>query len=251
MTRHVVITGASEGIGRALVETFAAQGYRVTGIDINAGEAKQAQQALAQRGQQMRFLHADLARIDDLDRLVEELSAGPAIDVLIHNAGINCVGPFATSDMGAQQKVLDVNLRAPIYLTTALLRSNWLARGSSLVFISSLSHFVSYPGAAVYGGAKDGLASYARTLAVALAGEDIHVLTVYPGPTWTAHARRYSPDNRREAQRMTPERLATALFRAVLRRQRVLIPGLRNQLFCSRGAMAARIDRMGHAQESV
>lgn len=90
---------------------------------------------------------------------------------------------------------------------------------------------MSYPGAAVYAASKDGLASYARSLAVALAPQGIHVLTVYPGPTRTAHARRYSPDNSREARRMPPDKLAAAVVRAVARRQRVLVPGAGNQLF--------------------
>ena len=151
--------------------------------------------------------------------------------MLVHNAGINCVAPFARSDLARQQAVLDVNLRAPLQLTAALLRADKVARGGTLVFVSSLSRFVSYPGAAVYGASKDGLASYARSLAVALAPQNINVLVVYPGPTRTAHARRYSPDNRREARRMPPEVLAAAIYRAVERRQRTLIPGFGNQVF--------------------
>jgi len=78
-------------------------------------------------------------------------------------------------------------------------------------------------------------ASYARSLAVALAPQGIHVLTVYPGPTRTAHARRYSPDNSREARRMAPDALAAAVMRAVQRRRRVLVPGLGNQLLAVAG----------------
>lgn len=239
MKRHVVVTGASEGIGRALVEVFGTQGYQVTGVDVNAIGAAQVHQALALRGQPMNFLQCDLGDIDDLDRLAEVLCAGPMIDVLIHNAGINCVGPFDTSDRPEQQRVLDVNLRAPLYLTTSLLRDNQITHDGSLVFISSLSRFVGYPGAAVYGAAKDGLASYPRSLAIAEAAR--HVLAVYPGPTRTAHARRYSPDNRREAQRMAPEKLAGAIYRATVRRQRVLIPGLGNQLFAGLGLWVPKL----------
>jgi hypothetical protein len=94
-----------------------------------------------------------------------------------------------------------------------------------------LSRLLSYPGAAVYAASKDGLASYARSVGVALASPGIHVLTVYPGPTRTAHARRYSPDNSREARRMAPDVLAAAVVLAVQRRRRVLVPGLGNQLF--------------------
>jgi len=103
--------------------------------------------------------------------------------------------------------VLAVNLTAPLHLTGALLQAGKIAPGGSLVFVSSLSRLLSYPGAAVYAASKDGLASYARSLAVALAPQKMHVLTVYPGPTRTAHARRYSPDNSREARRGSRRRL--------------------------------------------
>lgn len=91
-----------------------------------------------------------------------------------------------------------------------------------MVFVSSLAHFVSYPGASVYAASKDGLAAYARSLRVAEPA--LHVLTVFPGLTRPAHARRYGPDNSREARRMPPEKLAELIYRAVQRRQKVLIP---------------------------
>jgi short-subunit dehydrogenase len=119
-----------------------------------------------------------------------------------------------------------------------------LAQGGSLVFVSSLSHYVSYPSASVYAASKDGLASYARSLAVALKERDIQVLTVYPGPTRTAHARRYSPDNSREAKRMSPAELAERVFIAVQHRQRTLIPGPGNQFFAVLGRLFPRLTEL-------
>lgn len=230
MHPHAVVTGAAEGIGRALIETFGAHQYALTGVDVNVARAAQTQAELSAHGLAVRFIHADLGKPDDLSHLVAALIDGPPIDVLVNNAGISCVGAFAHSDLTRQQRVLDVNLRAPLHLTTALLHAGKIARGGTLVFISSLSHYASYPGAAVYAASKDALASYGRSLAVALAPEEIHVLVVYPGPTRTAHARRYSPDNRREAQRMAPEALAASIYRAVERRQQRLIPGWGNRV---------------------
>jgi short-subunit dehydrogenase len=66
----------------------------------------------------------------------------------------------------------------------------------------------------------------------------VHVLTVYPGPTRTAHARRYSPDNRREGRRMHPEELAELLYAAVGRRDAALIPGAANRLIAAVGRIA-------------
>jgi short-subunit dehydrogenase len=235
MSRHAVITGAAEGIGRALAELLGAGGYSITGIDVNAARAAQTEMELAQRGVVISFLIADLGKAGDVSRVAEALLAGPAVDLVVHNAGINCVGPFAASDPAAQQAVLDINLRAPVQLTTMLLGAGKIPTGASLVFVSSLSRWISFPGAAVYAASKDGLAAYARSLAVALAPANIHVLVVYPGPTRTAHARRYSPDNRREARRMAPEAVAEAIYRAVQRRRRTLVPGVGNRFFAIMG----------------
>ena len=153
--------------------------------------------------------------------------------MLILNAGISAVGHFGTIALDQQQAVLDVNFVAPLLIVAELLHHKHVTAHGSVVFMSSLSHFASYPGAAVYAASKDGLARYARCLAIA--ETDLHVLTVYPGPTRTAHARRYSPDNRREQRRMPPERLAALIFDAVVRRRHTLIPGRANQAFAVAG----------------
>lgn len=126
-------------------------------------------------------------------------------------------------------------------MTPALLQARKIAQGGSLVFISSLSHFTGYPGAAVYAASKDGIASYARSLRAGLARQQIHVLTVFPGPTRTAHARRYSPDNSRENRRMLPAVLADQILQAVQARQSILIPGLGNKLTALAGRLAPRL----------
>lgn len=236
--RHCVITGAADGIGRALAHRFGRAGYRVTGIDVDRERAMYAQAELINAGVDARFALANLADPRDVEQLLETLAGRPPIDVLIHNAGINAVGPFVTSDLAAQEQVLAVNLAAPLLLTAGLLRRGRLTHGCSVVALSSLSHFVGYPGAAVYAATKDGLAAYMRGLSMALAQSHGHTLTVFPGPTRTAHARRYSPDNRREHRRMPPEEVADAIYRAVQRRRRRLIPGRSNRLFALVGRLA-------------
>ncbi|GAB4215524.1 MAG: hypothetical protein OHK0022_55530 [Roseiflexaceae bacterium] len=235
--RHCVITGAADGIGRALALRFAAAGWSVTGIDQDAARAEQTRAALLAHGVAARFLIADLARAGSIEELLAQLDSLPPASALVHCAGISAVGRFAGIPPARQQAVLDVNLRAPLLLTAGMLRGRLLTRDSTLVFVASLSCFTSYPGAAVYAASKDGLAAFARSLAVALAPRGPHVLTVYPGPTRTAHARRYSPDNRREHRRMPPERLAELIFQALRARRRSLIPGTGNRLFALAGRL--------------
>jgi short-subunit dehydrogenase len=236
--RHCVITGAANGIGQALALCFARAGYSVTGVDSDVDQAISTQFAIEQAGGDVRFVIGNLADPDDVARIVDCLCGLPPIDLLIHNAGVSALGPFVQGDLERQMTVLDINLTAPILLTAGLLRADRLAAGGTLACISSLSHFTGYPGAAVYAASKDGLASIASSMAVALARHGISALTVYPGPTRTDHARRYSPDNSREAQRMAPTVLAKHLYSAVQRRQRTLIPGATNCAIAMTGRLA-------------
>lgn len=231
---HAVITGAADGIGRALAWRYARAGYSVTGIDVDARRAEETVAALRGSGATAAFILTDLSTDRGLVQALAALRERPPAAVFIHNAGINQVGRFAASDLARQEAVIDLNLRAPLQLTVGLLRDGLLAADGSLVFLSSLSKYVGYPGAAVYAASKDGLAAYGRSLRVAL-GARRNVLTVFPGPTRTAHARRYSPDNSREAARMPPETLALAIFRAVEKRQALLIPGAGNRLMAAVG----------------
>ncbi|MEN9934164.1 MAG: hypothetical protein RLZZ387_743 [Chloroflexota bacterium] len=233
--RHCVITGGADGIGRAVAERYARAGSDVTIVDRDAERGEQTCATLRAYGGTATFIAADLADADSLANIVNALQCGAPADVVMHSAGISAVGPFAASDMARQEAVLDVNLRAPLALTAGLLRAGLVAPRGTLVFIASLSVFSSYPGAAVYAASKDGIAAYARSLRVALARRGINVLTVFPGPTRTAHARRYSPDNRREGRRMPPERLAALIEQAVRRRQAVLVPGAANRLAARAG----------------
>lgn len=227
---HALITGAAAGIGLALARHYAAQGWRVTGIDRTAS---------ASDGSDM--IVADLAMPAEIARVVHTLAERPPIDLLVHNAGINAVGRFAAGDLARQQAVIDVNLQAPLLLTAGLLREQRLAQRATIVGIASLSNFVSYPGAPVYAATKDGLAHYMRSLAAALAGRRITTLTVYPGPTRTEHARRYSPASSNEMRRMPPERLAALIAAAVARRRRRLVPGTANRLAALLGRFAPRL----------
>ncbi|MBX3000421.1 MAG: SDR family NAD(P)-dependent oxidoreductase [Caldilineaceae bacterium] len=239
--RRAMITGAADGIGRALAEYCAGAGYSILGVDVDAARSAVTGRDLQAQGAQIRFLQADLGDAPALDLLVAQLAEEAPVDLLIHNAGINAVGRFETLPMERQRAVMAVNFTAPMIITAGMLAFERIRPGGTVVFISSLSHFVGYPGAAVYAATKDGLAAYGRSLRVALAPQRIHVLVVFPGPTRTAHARRYSPDNSREDKRMPPTELAGQILRAVERRQWTLIPGWGNRLFAIAGRIAPRL----------
>jgi short-subunit dehydrogenase len=236
--KSCVITGAASGIGAALAEVFK-EDYTIIGIDRDFSKAKQVMNDLGAKAN-VRFIIAELTSKAGQERIIEELEHED-VALFIHSAGINAVAPFAASDLQTQLTVLDVNLHAPVLLTKTLLSRHVLKKGSSLVFISSLSHFVGYPGASSYAASKDGLASFARSLSAALHREGIHVMTVFPGPTRTPHAAQHSPDNSREAKRMPPEVLAEKIKNALGQGRHRYVPGLSNKLFALAGKLFPRL----------
>ena len=233
--KHAVITGAANGIGKALARRLVRAGYSVTGVDQDAKGA-----AVLEREPGVRFVVADLGTDEGIVRVHGELGAMDPIDVLVHNAGINAVGPFSRVSLEMQERVIGVNFCAPMVLTARLLEADRIVSGGTLVFVSSLSHYVSYPGASAYAASKSGLASYARSLSVALSACGIHILTVFPGPTRTDHARKYSPDNSREEKRMPPEVLAEKILDGIRKKKRRVIPGFRNRAAAFLGTWCPR-----------
>lgn len=222
--QHVMITGFADGIGLALAKRYAAAGYRILGVDVDAARGQAAQIALGECA----FHNADLSTLDGIASSAAWLQDQPAPDVVIQNAGINAVGRFEHIPIERHLRVLRVNLLAPMLLTRALLSQK---PAPHFVFISSLSHYLGYPGAAAYAASKDGVAAFSRCLRAG----GVRTLAVFPGPTRTAHAARYSPDNTREARRMLPQTLAGHIFDAQQRGAHALVPGLGNRVFAMFG----------------
>ena len=225
---HIVITGAAAGIGRALAHTFSAAGASLSILDCDRNGLATLTHELSAQGCDVAPFCVDLADLDQVTACLRALTARPPITALLHNAGINATGPFLQSDPREQARVTAVNLTAPLVLTAGLLRAGHLAQSSTVVFVASLSHFVGYPGAAVYAASKDGLVSFTRSLAAAFPPSVCRVLTVFPGPTRTGHAARHSPNNRHAHRRMDPTHLARLIRRAVKERHSLLIPGAAN-----------------------
>lgn len=216
-----LVSGAAHGLGRALTEELLRQGCELTVLD---RDAESLDDLAMSHGEACRVHQIDLSNIDAIQNLLSRLS-GQKFDLVILNAGISATGKFEEIPLEAYDRLVAVNLTAPLHLASSLVGLDRMAPKSKIVFVSSLSNAVGYPGAAVYAATKDGLAAYARCVAKPFSKKNVKLLTVFPGPIKTEHARKHAPAGSDESKRMEPAKLANLILKAARRRSGSYYPG--------------------------
>jgi NAD(P)-dependent dehydrogenase (short-subunit alcohol dehydrogenase family) len=178
---HVLITGVIGRIGTAIAQAFLRAGYRITGIDFRADELAATVAALGPPDR-VRGRIADLSDAARVETTFEEAWADPGpVDVLVNCAAIAPVNPVAGMDPCIWDRVMAVNLRAPVILTSALAKRVLAAgRTASIVNISSGNALRARAGAAHYCASKAAVESLTRSAALEL-GPSIRVNAVSPG----------------------------------------------------------------------
>lgn len=196
--RSVLVTGASRGLGRALLGEFARAGARVVGVARDRDGIEQVAEELRTQGHVAHGLAADLGEKRDIYPIAGSAAAlvGP-IDVLVHNA--SSLGPTPLPlllDTSCEDfaHVLEVNLLGPFRLSKAI-AGNMLLRGQGTVLhISSDAASNAYPRWGAYGVSKAALDHLSRTWAAELSGSGVRFLSIDPGEMNTAMHAAALPD---------------------------------------------------------
>jgi len=231
---HALVTGGANGLGRAFVDQLAREGYEIHIIDNDEAGL----QALHHDAIGEIVTHKiNLAETGELENLIQSLAKRGLFEIVILNAGISAVGRFERIPASAHEKVLAINLDAPMLIANGLASRSAMTVGASMVFISSLSVATGYPGATSYAAAKQALAVYAASVTKPFAKLGIRVTCAFPGPIRTAHAERYAPPGASAERRMAPERAAELILKSAKAGKRTCYPGLTAKL----AAMAGRI----------
>ncbi|GAA4535454.1 3-oxoacyl-ACP reductase [Pseudonocardia xishanensis] len=177
--RIAVVTGAARGIGASIADTLARDGATLVVVDIPAAGENLAKVANRTGGV---ALQLDITADDAPARLVAFLAErfGRA-DLVVHNAGITRDKLLANMDAERWDSVLNVNLRAQLRITDALLASDLLGDGARIVSVSSQSGIAGNRGQANYVASKAGIIGMVRALAPVVAEKGVTINAVAPG----------------------------------------------------------------------
>ncbi|MBW0367293.1 SDR family NAD(P)-dependent oxidoreductase [Ensifer adhaerens] len=176
---HVLVTGASRGIGRAVAEGFAAAGAEVTILSSGRGIYEAAREMSERFGRRIAALECD---ITDSAAVKATLSPLGRIDVLVNNAGLERITPVTDEDDSVEdtfRRITDINTNGTFYVTRHALPH--MREGGRIVVTASIWSRVAVPEFSAYIASKHANLGFTRVMAKELGGRDIRVNAVCPG----------------------------------------------------------------------
>lgn len=226
----VIITGGSSGIGKALAETFGANGSKI----LITGRKQEALNAtvneLSEKGIEITGFQSDVSKEEDNKAMASkaiELYGG--IDILINNAGISMRALFQDLDLEVIKRVMDINFYGAVYATKYCLPSI-MERKGSVVGISSIAGYRGLPARAGYSASKFALQGFLESLRTEMLKTGVHVLTACPGFTssnirkaaLTQDGTAQGDSPRDESKEMSAEECAMHIYKATKKRKKFL-----------------------------
>jgi 3-oxoacyl-[acyl-carrier protein] reductase len=182
--KRVLVTGAGTGIGRGIALGFAQAGAKVAvHYSSSSSGAEAVVKEIRDAGGTAAAFKADFAQVEPLQVMAREAVAFlGGLDVLVNNAGITMTRPFEKVTVEQFDLLYNVNVRAPYFLTQALLPELEKSRGA-VVNISSIHALEAYIEHTVYAGTRGAIISFNRVLAIELAPRGVRVNAIAPGAT--------------------------------------------------------------------
>jgi len=203
--KTALITGGGSGIGFDIAKCMVAAGAQVV---ITGRRESALQEAVANLGARAQFVVNDVAELDRLDQLVEQIETryGP-IDILVNNAGINMKKPALEVSDEDFNRIVHTNLHAVFALTRACARRMVARNSGSVIMISSMAAYYGLDRVVAYAASKSGVEGMVRVLASEFSKFNVRVNAIAPGFIETSMmqtAMRSDPDRMNKALGRTP-----------------------------------------------
>jgi len=233
LSKTVLITGATGGLGQALCRQFAREGYPLIITGRNPSRLTTlARRLQAAYGVEVRTIELDLGVQGGAQALCERLGQmGAQVDILVNNAGFGLGGPFVENAVEKQQEMLYVNVHAVTELCRRLL-PGMIKRGwGRILNVASLGSFVPGPYNSVYCASKAYVLSLTRAWAQECRGTGVKVTALCPGATHTGFAHRAGMESTLlfRVGVMNAAQVAAQGYRGLMEGKTVVIPGCQNK----------------------
>jgi len=177
--KRAIVTGAANGIGRAIALRLASEGARVVIADVNEEDAR----GVAAEIDGETFVHkTDVTRDEDVGTLVgRTVSEWGGLDVMVNNAGVGVAGTAVTTTEEEYDRVMDVCVRGTFFGMKHAIPAIAESGGGSVINMSSIAALVGLVDRAVYSAAKGAIYSMTRASAIDHIGEGVRVNCIAPG----------------------------------------------------------------------
>jgi hypothetical protein len=231
----VVITGATEGIGRALAEEFARDGHALVLVARNSAKLAQTADELARaHGVEVKVTAQDLSTPEGCAGVEQAVHRfGFYAEYLINNAGIMSSGFFQDEDPATVRRIVDLNVRAMVDLTMRFLPGMLARSRGGVLNVSSMMGYMPVPYQATYAASKAFILSFSKALAYETKGTGVKVSVVAPGVVSTGLHDKAGSQNSRYLlwfPAATPEAVAQKAYRRFKRGWSVTMMGIVNPL---------------------
>jgi 3-oxoacyl-[acyl-carrier protein] reductase len=193
--KTAIVTGAAQGIGRAIAETLARDGADVAVADLDPGRSQEVVEAITKIGRRALNLKVNVADWNDAKNMVEQvIKEWNHVDILVNNAGITRDGLLLRMKEEDWHLVLQVNLYGTFHCTKAVLQPMTKQRYGRIVNIASIVGAMGNAGQANYAASKAAVIGFTKTVAREYASRMVTVNAVAPGFIDTAMTRGLSED---------------------------------------------------------
>lgn len=214
MRKLIVVTGGSKGIGRAILEKFAAQGFDVATCSRNEAELTELKNAFKKSfaGIQVYTFAADMAVKDQVKAFTKFVVALKRdVDVLVNNAGYFLPGEIVTEPEGTLESMINANLYSAYYTTRGIVPLMKAKKSGHVFNICSIASIKAYANGGSYAISKFAMLGMSKCLREELKGDNIRVTAVMPGATKT---RSWEASTLPDERFMTIEDVAETIYAA-------------------------------------
>lgn len=189
MNKLIVVTGGTKGIGKAIIEKFASEGFDVATCARNQHDLETLEREINGRynNGKMFIFRADMALKNEVTSFCDFVRAlHRDIDVLVNNAGYFIPGEIVTEPEGTLESMINANLYSAYYMTRGVAPAMKLKKAGHIFNICSIASIQAYPNGGSYAISKSAMLGFSRCLREELKTDNIRVTAVMPGATLTA-----------------------------------------------------------------